>query len=282
MKLFKRVGIIGLGLIGGSLGLAIKEKGIAYSVIGISRKKTTLEKARKLKVIDRGFLGFKILASCDLIILATPVQATIRLFSKIKPYLSTGCIVSDVGSTKLEVVNAARKILSKKVDFIGAHPLAGSERRGIDNVEKNLFKGSLCLLTPLKTNKKENVKKVKLFWERLGSKVRVLSPEMHDKVISDTSHLPHLLAFSLIASIPDSSLGYSASGLRDTTRIASSDPQLWTEIFLTNRQAILKSLAVFKKHLSGLSILIRQREKRKLFTRVKQAKLKRDKLLLIY
>lgn len=278
MKLFNRIGIVGLGLIGGSLGIAIKQKGLAREVIGVSRKRSTLNKAIKIKAIDKGSLDLEALSGCELIILCTPVKAIIKLFSSIRPYLCNGSIVTDVGSTKFEIVNAAKRILPKKTDFIGGHPLAGSEKRGIDNAAKNLFKNSLCLLTPIRENKRGNLKKIKLFWQMLGAKVKVLKPDKHDEIVSLTSHLPHLIAFSLMEVLPIDYLSYGSSGLKDTTRIASSDPLLWAEIFLTNRKAVLKSVRRFQEQLAQISELISKREEKQLFAKIKKAKLKRDKL----
>ncbi|MEK6714545.1 MAG: prephenate dehydrogenase/arogenate dehydrogenase family protein [Candidatus Omnitrophota bacterium] len=278
MKLFNRIGIVGLGLIGGSVGIAIKQNGLAREVIGVSRKRPTLNKAIKIKAIDKGFLGLEALSGCELIILCTPVKAIIKLFSSIRPYLCNGSIVTDVGSTKFEIVNAAKRILPKKTDFIGGHPLAGSEKRGIDNAAKNLFKNSLCLLTPIRENKRGNLKKIKLFWQMLGAKVKVLKPAKHDEIVSLTSHLPHLIAFSLMEALPSDYLSYGSSGLKDTTRIASSDPLLWAEIFLTNRKAVLKSVSQFQEQLAQFTELIKRRDEKQLFAKIKKAKLKRDKL----
>lgn len=278
MKLFNKIGLVGLGLIGGSLGMAIKKNGLTDKVVGVSRKTKTIKKAKKIGAIDQGSLDFDILKGCDLIILCAPVKTIIRLFSHIKPYVN-GAIVSDVGSTKLEIINAAKRYLPKNTDFIGAHPLAGSEKRGIASAEKGLFSGSLCLLTPIKTNKRANIRKLKLFWERLGAKVKVIAAEEHDKIISATSHLPHLTAFGLIAAIPESYFPYAASGLKDTTRIASSDPLLWTEIFLTNPKAVIKSIIALQKELAVFSGLIRKKDAKTLFDKIKRAKIKRDKLI---
>ncbi|MDP1853944.1 MAG: prephenate dehydrogenase/arogenate dehydrogenase family protein [Candidatus Omnitrophota bacterium] len=279
MKLFNRIGIVGLGLIGGSLGMAIRKNAVGSEIVGVTRKKRTLDAALKLGAIDCGSLDFKILSNCDLIILATPVKTIIELLGQIKPYIKRGAVISDVGSTKFEIVKAAQRTLPKGIDFIGSHPLAGSEKRGIDNATAELFNDSLCILTPAKVNIQANTRKLKLFWKKVGAKVKILEPKTHDRIIAATSHLPHLAAFGLIGSLPESYLGYAGSGLRDTTRIASSDPLLWTEIFLTNRQAILKSIKAFQKQICEFSILIRKKDGRRLFTRIRNIKSKRDKLV---
>lgn len=278
MNSFNRIGIVGLGLIGGSLGMAIRKNSAASEIVGVARRKKTLDAALKLGAIDYGSLDFKILNNCDLIIFATPVKAIIKLLGKIGPHIKPGVVISDVGSTKFEIMKAAQRTLPKNIDFIGSHPLAGSEKRGIDNATAGLFSDSLCILTPAKASLPANTRKLKLFWEKLGAKVKILESKTHDRILASTSHLPHLAAFGLIASVPESYFGCAGSGLRDTTRIASSDPLLWTEIFLTNRQAVLKSIKAFEKELHGFSILIRKEDYKKLFARIRNIKSKRDKL----
>lgn len=276
-KLFNKIAIVGVGLIGGSLGIAIKKKRIANKVIGISRKRSTLNRAKKVGAIDEGYLDFEAIRGSDLIILCAPVKTIISLMSEVKPYLSDKCIITDVGSTKFDIVTKSRKVLGQRLDFIGAHPLAGSEKRGIENAMENLFKDSVCILTPGGRNRK-SLTKIKLFWKRLGVKVKVLKPELHDKIISLTSQLPHLIAFSLMGSVPQDYLKYAASSLKDTTRVASSDPLLWTQIFLTNRAPILKSIKIFKKQLLQFSDLIERADEKRLFKKIQNAKSKRDKL----
>jgi prephenate dehydrogenase len=279
MKLFNKIAIIGVGLIGGSLGMAIKERRLADKVIGIFRRKRAITLAKKLKIVDDGYQDFEILNKCDLIILATPVKVILNLFTTIRPYLKARCIVTDVGSTKYEIVNKAKKILPEGIDFIGTHPLAGSEKRGIKNAYGNLFKDSICIITPTPANKKENVRKIKLFWQNLDAKVLTLEPKLHDNIIAFTSQLPHLIAFSLMNLIPREDLKYVSNSLRDMTRIASSDPLLWTQIFLTNKKPILKSIELYQKYLSKFSNLIKSDDERRLFNLIKNAKIKHDKLV---
>lgn len=278
MKLFNKVAIVGVGLIGGSLGLAIKKRRLADRVIGISRKAKTLKIAKKLKAIDEGYQDIGEVAGSDLVILCAPVKAIIKLFSGIAPFVSCGAIITDVGSTKAEIVNAAQMALPKDTDFIGAHPLAGSEKKGANYALADMFCGSLCILTPVKHNKKQNVRKLKLFWERLGARIKVLAPPAHDKMLSFTSHLPHLAAFGLIDAVPGACLSYGASGLKDITRIAASDPVLWTEIFLTNKRNVLQSVKSFQKRLSDFSALIRSGDYPALKKKIQNAKSRREKL----
>lgn len=278
MVLFKKTAIIGLGLIGGSLAMAIKEKCLSAKVIGIARKPKTLKQAKLLGAIDEGYLDIRAVKDCDLIILCTPPDAIIKLFSDIAPFLSKGCIVSDVGSIKLAIVKAAQKALPKEVSFIGAHPLAGSEKKGIGYACGSIFKNSLCLLTPDKYNTKKNINKLRLLWEGLGAKVSVIKAGLHDKIISYTSHLPHLAAFSLIASVPKEYLNFTANSFRDLTRIAGSDPLLWAEIFLTNKKPILDSIKTYKKNLDSFTALVNTQNKKSLLKKIQMIKSKRERL----
>lgn len=278
MALFDKIGIVGLGLIGGSLGLAIKEKKLAGEVIGVSRKVKTIKAAVKINAIDTGSLKLSALGGCDLVLLCTPVKTILAQLTTMAPYLKKGCLVTDTGSTKSEIVKTAGGKLPKTVDFIGAHPLAGSEKSGIYNADGGLFNGSLCILTPLKTSRAANMKKLSLFWETIGAKVKILDAGKHDEIISSTSHLAHIAAFSLVNSIPYGYLRFAASGLRDTTRIAASDPELWSGIFLTNKKQLLKSIGAFQKQLTEFTHAIRRQDEKKLFAEIKKAKLKRDKI----
>jgi len=278
-RLFKKVAIVGIGLIGGSLGMAIRQRGIASRVIGISRTKKTINKAKKAGAIDDGFCDFKPLSDCELIILCSPVNIIINTLSKIKPFIAPGTIITDVGSTKSEIVKSAGMILPKGADFIGAHPLAGSEKSGIDNANGGLFEKSLCVLTPLKTNSKKNIRRLESFWLALGSRVSFLTPSAHDKITSFTSHLPHLIAFNLLESIPAVDLRYAASGLRDATRIAASDPLVWADIFISNRAAILKSAGKFQTHFDKFLKLLKSGDSKRIIQVIKKAKFKRDTFL---
>lgn len=275
MKRFNKIGIVGVGLIGGSLGLAIKEKGLAGEVIGISRKKTSLRLAKEKKAIDKGSLDFNILKDVDLVILATPVNTIIDLAKKISKIIPKDCIVTDVGSTKQEVVNCLERIFPY---YIGSHPLAGSEKRGIRFADKDIFKDSLCVLTPTKNTSPEVLIKIKGFWQKLGMKVVLVSPRFHDKVLSFISHLPHILAFSLVNTAPKRFLDFAASGFKDTTRIASSESEIWQDIFLSNRNYILKAIDLFQKNLSQIKSAIKAKDKESLKRFIDQARKKREQL----
>ncbi len=275
MKLFNKVAIIGVGLIGGSIALAIKKKRLAGEVIGVSRHKKSLLLAKKKGAIDRGSQGIDIIKDADLLILATPVSTIIDLAPKILKIIGKDCIVTDTGSTKEEIALFLSKIFP---NYVGSHPLAGSEKRGVINADPGIFKNSLCILTPVKNTSKKALKKVNLLWRQLGAKTVLLSPKSHDRILSFTSHLPHAIAFSLTNSMPLSYLKFASTGLRDTTRIAASDSQLWTDIFLSNGKNMLKTIGLFQDALSRIKSAIQKKDKKQLTLMLKQAKNKRDRL----
>jgi len=275
MKLFNKVAIIGVGLIGGSLGLAIKKLRLANEVIGVSRHKKTLLFAKRVRAIDTGVLDINIIKDADLIIFATPVNTILELAGKISKLIKEGCLVTDVGSTKQEIVSKLDKLFP---NYLGAHPLAGSEKRSIMSASPDLFKGTLCILTPTKNTKAKVRRRMVGLWERLGARVIFSSADNHDKVISYVSHLPHAIAFSLIDTMPISYLKFSSSGLRDTTRIAASDSQLWADIFLSNEKNLISSIEHFQARLSKIKFAIKSNNKRQLIKILAQAKKKREGL----
>ncbi|MBC8436268.1 MAG: prephenate dehydrogenase/arogenate dehydrogenase family protein [Candidatus Omnitrophica bacterium] len=275
MRLFNKIAIIGTGLIGGSLALAIKKKGLAGEVVGVSRKKATLLSARKAGAIDRGSRNLSIIKGADLVVLAIPVDTIIDLAPRIRRFIDRNCLVTDVGSTKERIVSSLNKIFP---NYVGAHPLAGSEKRGILNASPGIFKGSLCILTPTAKTASAALTKINLLWKRVGAKVVFLTPAMHDRILAFTSHLPHIIAFSLISAIPDKYLPLSSTGLRDTTRIAASDDEIWEKIIFSNREQIINSISAFESSLSRIKRAV-QRKDRKAVTRfLTQAKSKRDTL----
>jgi len=275
MRLFNKVAIVGTGLIGGSIALAIKKKGLAGEVIGVSRHKKSLALAKKKKAIDRGSQDFAIVKDADLLIFATPVDAILKAAPKIRRIISKGCIVSDVGSTKREIASRLEKLFP---NYIGSHPLAGSEKRGIVNAQPHLFEDSLCILTTTNKTKGASLRKIKLLWRRLGARTLILTPSLHDKILSFTSHLPHILAFSLIGVIPRKFLRFASGGLRDTTRIAASSSELWPDILLSNRKNILKDIELFEAQLSRLKAAVRRKDKETLKIILEKAKRNRDYL----
>ncbi|MFH1782244.1 MAG: prephenate dehydrogenase [Candidatus Omnitrophota bacterium] len=277
--MFKRITIIGLGLIGGSLGLAIKEKHLAKEVIGTSRRKSTIKKALSLRVVDSATSSLEeAVKDSDLIILCTPVLNIIELTKKIAPFLKKGAILTDAGSTKVRIVKDIEKLLPKGVYFIGSHPIAGSERSGVRYSDKDLFKGAYCVITrSVKTNKAA-FNRVKRFWKGLGMRLEVMAPEKHDEIISRISHLPHAISAALVNSCSGARLYLAAGGFKDTTRIASGSPELWNDIFITNKGNLVKDIAKFKRELSKLESALKKADERKLLKLLKKAKSMRDSI----
>lgn len=275
MRLFNKVAIIGTGLIGGSMALAIKKKGLARQVVGVSRHKSTLIRARKSRVIDKGSQRLSIIRDADLVVLATPVNTILNLAATISKFIQKDCLVTDVGSTKCEIVSKLSKIFP---NYVGSHPLAGSEKRGITNASTDIFKNSLCILTPTKNTNPGALKKIKNLWKQFGARVVFLSPDTHDRILSFVSHLPHAIAFSLIDIIPGKYLKFAATGLRDTTRIAFSDSRLWADILLSNRKNTLESIESFQNNLSRIKSAISKKEEKTLIKILKRAKEKREVL----
>lgn len=276
---YKKITIIGVGLIGGSIGLAVKGKGLAQEVAGVTAHGLTLRKALERRAIDRGYLDAKkAVAGSDMVILATPVDKILSTLRLVAPCLSKGCMVIDVASVKAGIVRPAERILPPGVSFVGTHPMAGSEQRGIDKAGRYLFKDATCILTKTeKTDAKALVVAAK-FWRALGSKTYVLSPEEHDRIISKVSHLPHAAAFALCAATEKGLLKFASTGFRDTTRIASSDPSLWASIFMENRRNLADDIDNYSRKLQMIKNLVMRGEKNRLKGILIQAKVKRDKL----
>jgi len=277
--MFRRVTIIGLGLIGSSLGLAIKQRHLAREIIGVSRKNATIRKALALKAVDKATLDVKKGVKCsDLIILAVPLLKIIDIAAKIKAGVKKGAIVIDAGSTKGDIVKNIEMILPGGVNFVGSHPLAGSEKSGVFYAEKGLFKGAYCILTRTSRTNKKALGKVKRFWMSLGMKVEIMSPKRHDRLISRLSHLPHAVsvALSSSASCNKKDLRLAAGGFKDTTRIASGSPELWKDIFITNRKNISRDIRLFKKELSKIEKALKKGDAVMLLKLFKKAKCIRD------
>jgi prephenate dehydrogenase len=276
MRLFKRVVIIGTGLIGGSIALGIKKNRLAREVIGISRRRKTLLLAGKIGAIDKGSLDIGAAKNADLVILAAPVGTILDLAPAISRIVGPDCIVTDVGSTKKEIVSKLEKIFPR---FVGAHPLAGSEKQGIQYAAAGIFKKSICILTPTAKTEARAAKKVRMLWEKLGSKVIYLSPAAHDEILSFVSHLPHLAAFATINSMPAKFLRFASTGLKDTTRIAASDSKIWADIFLSNRKNMLEAISALEGNLAGIKSAVNKKDKKQLIKILKEAKKRRDILI---
>lgn len=262
---FKQVTIIGVGLIGGSLGMLLKRDGLADSVVGVGRRIENLKTAVELGAIDRYVLDAKDgVRDADLVILATPVDTYERHLKDWGSSLRPGTIVSDVGSVKGALVEQAEKVLPNTVRFVGAHPIAGKEKTGVAAGSITLFKGARCILTPTQRTDPQALQNIRALWEAAGSIVLTMDPMLHDKVLGAVSHLPHVAAFALINALTEVQQGtpeldllaYSGGGLRDTTRIAASSPEMWRDIFLWNRDNLVAQIEVYEGRLRELKRLI--------------------------
>jgi len=273
MRLFKEVAIIGPGLIGGSLALALKRKRLAVKVIAVSRRQRTIALARKIKAIDAGSRDLGSVKNADLIIIATPVNTILKLADTLKGIIRQDCMVMDVGSSKEKIVAKLENLFPY---YVGTHPLAGSQKQGISSARPDMFRDSLCILTPTKKTSPRALRKIKKLWRMLGARTISLTPAQHDKTIAMVSHLPHSVSFALIGAIPKDYLKYGASGLQDTTRIAGSDSVLWTDIFLSNRKNILKAIALFEENLARIKKAIQKNNPKLLKRKLRQAQEKRD------
>ena len=280
MKRFNKVAIIGVGLIGGSIGLAVKKRNLAKEVIGIFRRRSTLNKALKRKAVDSGTLNIEAgTRDADLIILATPVFLIPRLAREALKYAKDGAIMTDVGSTKAWITAGIEKDLGqhRTISFVGSHPMAGSERAGVESARDDLLEGSPCIVTKTARTDKDAMAKVVKFWKALGAKVTVMDPVRHDMTVALVSHLPHIVAFSLAGAVPEGALQYAAEGFGDVTRVASSDPVLWAEIFLTNRREVARSCREFEKYYTKMLSAISGDNLPAMIGLLKTAKYKRDK-----
>ncbi len=257
---FKKIVIFGVGLIGGSFALALRKANAVTEVVGFGHSATNLQQARQLGIIDH--IGQDIAAEvsdADLILLATPVGQMAELMARIAPHLRKHTLITDGGSTKRDVVRDAYAQLGNKIaQFVPAHPIAGAEQSGATAAGSDLYEGKKVILTPLPENSPEAIARVRHAWELCGAMVSELSPTQHDEIFAAVSHLPHLLSFALVHDLAqrdnrDLLLSFAASGFRDFTRIAASSPEMWRDICMANRDALLKELQIYIAELNQMS-----------------------------
>ncbi|MBF0486332.1 MAG: prephenate dehydrogenase/arogenate dehydrogenase family protein [Candidatus Omnitrophica bacterium] len=277
--LFRRAAILGTGLIGGSVALALKSRGLVERIVGTSRQESSLKAAMDRKVIDEAYTDVnRAIQGADLVILASPVKVIVENIKDISKHLRRGCIVTDVGSTKASIVDAAQKHFPPHVLFVGSHPLAGSEKSGVLFANADLFKGTTCIMTPTEKTNKLAKEKVKHLWTCMGADVKFMPPVEHDEVLAYVSHLPHLVAYSLMHAIPDNFLVHASTGLKDTTRIAGSSAKMWGDISLANYRNVLKAIDDNVKALSEIRKAIVDRDEEALAKFLNQARAKRESL----
>lgn len=270
---FKRVALVGIGLIGSSLAHAIRRHGLADHVAISTRRTATLERARELGLGDSYFEdAAEAVRDADLVIVSVPVGSSGDVAARIAGSLKPGAILSDVGSTKASVVAQMQPHVPSGVHFIPGHPIAGTEHSGPEAGFAELFEGRWCILTPLPDTDAERLEALSAFWRACGSKVDIMDPAHHDMVLAIVSHLPHIIAYNIVGTADDLEavtksevIKYSASGFRDFTRLAASDPTMWRDVCLHNKDAILEMLARFSEDLSALQRAIRWGDGDRLF-----------------
>ena len=256
--MFKQLGLIGCGLMGGSFALALKRAGLVQSVVGHSQSPASAQKALKLGVVDRVVnTAAEAAQGSDLVLVAVPVAAIEATLQAIGPYLANDSLVMDVGSTKQDVVLGARRALGTHLSrFVPAHPIAGKEHAGVEHASADLYAGCQVVLTPTEDTPAASTERAHALWQALGCRVRSMTPEAHDEAYAAVSHLPHLLAFAMMKSMNDQSGGeafltLAGPGFRDFTRIAASEPSVWRDILISNRQAVLEQLDHYQQALNA-------------------------------
>ena len=263
--MFQQLGVIGCGLMGGSFALALKRAGLVKRVVGYSKSPSTTEKAKRLGVIDVAAESALLAVSgSDIVLIAVPVAATETTFKAIRHLVEPGVLFMDVGSTKRDVVDAARRVLRERIgSFVPAHPIAGKEVSGIQHADAALYNGRQVILTPLQQTAPELVQKATDVWSSIGAQVLKMTPDNHDAAFAAVSHLPHLLAFAYFSAVVNQPAGrdflsLAGPGFRDFTRIAASNPETWRDILVANREEVLKQSQRFRQALDALEYVIRE------------------------
>ena len=277
---FKKVAILGVGLIGASFALALKKYRLCDEIAGYGRREEHLRRAKEKGIID----SFELAASvacrdADLILFATPVGTFIRIAQEIRNALERDAIVTDVGSVKGNLVREMEAVMPDGIRFVGGHPIAGSDRSGIDTAAGEIFYKAKCIITPTENTDKDALDRVTAIWETFGSVARFIDPDEHDRIYAAVSHLPHLIAYEIVNAVADinsSYLGFCGQGFKDATRIASSQPEVWRDICLLNRNNLLEYVEIFKKNLDRVSQYLRAHDPESLERDFKKARTLRE------
>jgi prephenate dehydrogenase len=277
---FKKVTIIGVGLVGASFALAMKKNNLCDKITGCGRNLDNLQRAKEKAVID----SFKVApeeacVGSDFVLFATPVGSFVDIAKKIRNSLSIGTIVTDVGSVKGKLVRDMEALMPEGVFFVGGHPIAGSNHSGIDAASADIFRGAKCVITPTEKTNKTATEKVGSIWKTFGSVVKLINPDEHDRIYASVSHLPHLIAYLIVNTVADvdgSYLKFSGQGFMDTTRIASSSPEIWRDICILNKENILESIEIFKNNLDRVSQYLRANDSESLERDFKKARTLRE------
>lgn len=276
--MFEQLGLIGCGLMGGSFALALKRAGLVKRVVGYSKSPSTTERARQLGVIDaEAPSALQAVSGSDIVLLAVPVAATESTLKAIRHLVTHDMLVMDVGSTKSDVVEAARRALKMQLSaFVPCHPIAGKESAGVEHADPDLYRGRQLIITPMERTGATQLKRAQAVWEAVGSQVRVMTPQAHDAAFAAVSHLPHVLAFAFmngVAAQADGAqfLSLGGPGFRDFTRIAGSDPKIWRDILLANREQVLAQAKHFREGLQALEAAIESGDAQSLEALIQQA-----------
>lgn len=280
---FRKITIVGVGLLGGSLGLAIKKRRLAKEVVGCVRRAVSVAECLKLNAVDLATRDVReAVSGADLIILCTPLSQMQPLIKQMLPALKRGAIVTDVGSVKASVVRELESLLAKaSARFIGSHPMAGSEKTGVSAAREDLFVNAVCVVTPTRRSEKAALRQVERFWKAVGCRLLRLTPEAHDVLVSRSSHLPHVTAatlanFNLNPARPESQALLCANGFRDVTRIASGSTEMWRDIALANRRNLVRALDAFIGDLRKLQRRLGKADAKAIKTFFERAKQRRD------
>ena len=289
LPLFRQMTIVGVGLLGGSLGMICKQQGLVETIVGTGRRVENLKTAVALKAIDRYSTDLAEAASgSDLLLLATPVDTFEDAVKTCAPRLSRAAIVTDVGSVKGRLVTRLEALVPDDIAVVGGHPIAGKEKSGVAAATMDLFRGTRCILTPTPRTHPDALAKIRRLWECTGAQVSEMDPDLHDRVLGAVSHLPHIVAYALvnaIASIQTSQtpdldlLAFSGGGYRDTTRIAASSAEMWRDICLWNRDNLVAQLDQYLSCLETFKALIKSRDGEGLFREMERAKRVRERLM---
>lgn len=259
---FNKVSIIGVGLLGASFALALRENGLCKTIVGSGRKEDNLKRAKERGIID--IYKLNVSEACedsDLILLSTPVGAFKDIVIRMKDALKQDAIITDVGSVKGRLVYEIESLMSDGVYYIGSHPIAGSDKSGIDDAKADLFNNARCIVTPTERSNKVVIEKIISIWKTFGAKVEVIDPFIHDEIYAAVSHMPHIIAYAIVNTVGDIDskyIDYAGKGFKDTTRIALSSPEMWRDISLYNKENILKMVDVFRENLEKIAKCLRE------------------------
>ncbi|MCZ4315300.1 prephenate dehydrogenase [Comamonadaceae bacterium G21597-S1] len=276
--MFEQLGLIGCGLMGGSFALALKRAGLVKRVVGYSKSPSTTERARQLGVIDVEAPSALLAASgADIVLLAVPVASTETTFKAIKHLITPQMLIMDVGSTKRDVVDSARRSLREQIGcFVPAHPIAGKELSGVENADPDLYHGRQVVLTPIERTSRIQLQKAIDVWAALGCRVLKMTPESHDAAFAAVSHLPHLIAFAMMNAISGQPMGrdflsLAGPGFRDFTRIAAAEPSMWRDVLMSNREELLAQSKIFQRNLQALELMISNGNEEALLEQIESA-----------